>query len=270
MGCSPSKKHRNNKIDSSTAGPLFEAIPDQYDTFEEVEAALRKAGLESSNLIIGIDYTKSNNWTGQKTFAGRGLHDLSNMNQPNPYYEVISIMGEVLSPFDDDGLIPAFGFGDVTTKDNAIFPFFPERPCNGFSEVLQRYLEITPHVKLAGPTCFAPLINEAINIVEETREYHILLIIADGQVTKPEVTMEAIVRASELPISIIMVGVGDGPWDQMEEFDDGLPQRKFDNFQFVNFHEVLAKYDGSPTAFAVLALQEIPDQYSAIRKLHLL
>ena len=56
----------------------------------------------------------------------------------------------------------------------------------------------------------------------------------------------------------------------MEEFDDGLPRRKFDNFQFVNFHEVLKKYDGSPTAFAVMALQEIPDQYAAIKELGLL
>jgi hypothetical protein len=39
--------------------------------------------------------------------------------------------------FDDDRLIPAFGFGDAFTGDSAVFPFFPHaRPCLGFSEVL--------------------------------------------------------------------------------------------------------------------------------------
>lgn len=111
-------------------------------------------------------------------------------------------MGETLAPFDDDGLIPAYGFGDATTKDKGVFPFFPDRPCNGFEEVLTRYLEITPHVKLAGPTSFAPIIRETINIVKETGEYHILVIVADGQVTKPVETVDAIVEASNYPISI--------------------------------------------------------------------
>jgi len=30
----------------------------------QVAAALRQQGLESSNLILGIDFTKSNEWTG--------------------------------------------------------------------------------------------------------------------------------------------------------------------------------------------------------------
>lgn len=56
-----------------------------------------------------------------------------------------------------------------------------------------------------------------------------------------EDTIAAIVEASSFPLSIVVVGVGDGEdgWALMREFDDKLPSRRFDNFQFVPFSETL-------------------------------
>ena len=171
------------------------------------------------------------------------------------------VIGKVLSEYDDDNLIPAFGFGDSTTLDRSAFPFFPDRPSRGFEEVVLRYKELAPKVVMAGPTNFAPAIDAACAIVQQTRMYHILIIIADGQVTSRMHTEAAIVRASGLPLSIVVVGVGDGPWEQMDSFDDGLPERKFDNFQFVNLTKVVQENPTNPdVAFAIAALMEIPEQ----------
>jgi len=225
--------------------------------------------LESSNLIVGIDFTKSNTWNGKKTFYGQNLHALLN-DRMNPYQEVISIMGKTLEPFDDDKLIPVFGFGDTLTKDKSVFPFWPDRVCYGFQEVLSRYTEIAPQIQYSGPTSFAPVIHAALEIVKREKAYHILIIIADGQIDAIEATTNAIVEASNYPLSIVCIGVGDGPWELMHEYDDELPTRKFDNFQFVPFYDTMQRAEDREITFAVAALQEIPEQYQTIRSFGML
>ena len=336
----------------------FYAIPDTFHTLEEVMHALRKAGLESSNLVIGIDFTKSNKWQGENCFGGNCLHAMGKGGQPvngigrgmewkqaqekeegivscrmkmnmnmkqvpmlalsplskefgksdkfdfslqrqpslaeieeesqkiyetkfdldnmNPYEATIAIVGKTLEEFDDDHLIPVFGFGDSTSTDKSVLPLGqgPNSICIGFENVLKAYRRAVPNVILAGPTSFAPLIHKTISIVEKNaRSYHILLIIADGQVTNVNETAKAIVEASKYPISIIMVGVGDGPFDMMSNFDDELPERQFDNFQFVNVQELYLKHKNNPSIEALVAwkiLQEIPEQFKLISKLRLL
>ncbi|KAG5534792.1 hypothetical protein RHGRI_022789 [Rhododendron griersonianum] len=268
-----------------TLGGKYSCIADNYNSLEEVTEALVHAGLESSNLIVGIDFTKSNEWTGARSYDGRSLHHIG--NGLNPYEQAISILGKTLAAFDEDNLIPCFGFGDASTHDQDVFSFHPdERPCNGFEEVLHEYREIVPHLSLAGPTSFAPVIDMAMTIVEQSGgQYHILLIIADGQVTRSgssrhghlspqeQKTVEAIVKASKMPLSIIVVGVGDGPWEMMKEFDDNIPARAFDNFQFVNFTDIMSKnvaQSQKETEFALAALMEIPSQYKATIELNIL
>ncbi|WAR17080.1 CPNA2-like protein [Mya arenaria] len=52
-----------------------------------------------------------------------------------------------------------------------------------------------------------------------------------------------------------------------KKFDDRLPTRNFDNFQFVDFAEVMSSSSHPAAAFALACLMEIPDQYRAIRQL---
>ncbi|KAL3624286.1 E3 ubiquitin-protein ligase rglg2 [Castilleja foliolosa] len=280
-----------NRTSQSLAPPQkkfdrrYSRIADNYNSLDEVTEALKRAGLESSNLIIGIDFTKSNEWTGKRSYNGHSLHHIG--TGLNPYEQAISIIGKTLAAFDEDNLIPCFGFGDATTHDQNVFSFnSDERFCNGFEEVLSQYREIVPNLRLSGPTSFAPIIDKATTIVEQSGgQYHVLVIIADGQVTRSvdtqngqlspqeQKTVQAIVDASKFPLSIVLVGVGDGPWDMMREFDDNIPARDFDNFQFVNFTDIMSKnaqQSRKETEFALSALMEIPSQYKATMELNVL
>ena len=121
LGASTPQTNAKQKQSASANPELKKAIlKNNYHTMEELQDGLRQAGLESSNLIIGIDYTKSNTWTGKNSFNGYSLHALFD-NTLNPYQRVISIIGRTLQPFDDDNLIPVYGFGDLTTQDKSVF-----------------------------------------------------------------------------------------------------------------------------------------------------
>lgn len=263
----------------------YALIPDHYHTLDQVTLALKESGLESSNLILGIDFTKSNEWTGKKSFNNRSLHAIG--DTPNPYEKAITIIGKTLAPFDEDNLIPCFGFGDVTTHDQEVFGFHSDHtPCHGFEEVLTCYRRIVPNLRLSGPTSFGPIVEAAVDIVEKSHgQYHVLVIVADGQVTRsvntddgelsPQErhTINSIVTASSYPLSIVLVGVGDGPWEDMQRFDDKIPARVFDNFQFVNFTAIMSKNTSETdkeASFALAALMEIPLQYKACMELNLL
>lgn len=179
---------------------------------------MKASGFEMCDLILGVDFTASNEWQGRRSFNHHCLHAVL-LRGYNPYQQVIKILGATLEPFSDDGCVHAYGFGDQSTRNRNVFPFTgdPNQPCTGFHDALKRYTSIAKTIVLAGPTCFAPILRKSIELVREKNRYHILIIISDGQMTNEDETVRSIIEASKYPLSIIMVGVGDGPWDIMEE-----------------------------------------------------
>lgn len=250
----------------------FYAIKDNYESVEDLKQDLKKSGLESSRMIIGIDFTQSNERTGEESFGGKSLHDITVLN---PYQEVITILGKTLASFDEDGEFLCYGFGDSKTKDRAVCNLLKytddrrkdDARCRSLDEVLTNYNSAIQKLRLSGPTSFTPLIKKAIGVCKQEKQYYILVIITDGETMTPEEDAKTIVEASNYPISIICVGVGDGPWDTMEEFDDELPKRKFDNFQLVIFNDVTKNAMHREAEFARHALMEIPEQFKCIKSL---
>lgn len=193
----------------------------------------------------------------------------------NPYQRTLSLMGKALDGLLEPNCVHAYGFGDAATRDESVFNLAgadEDEPCLDLGEVLLHYNRAARAVSLGGPTSFAPLIDRAVrHVARAGNAFHLLVIVADGQVGRHGPTLAALAAASRFPLSVVLVGVGDGPWGAMEDCDDRLGGgRAFDNFQFVDLHSTCPP--SSPPAeaaraFALAALMEVPAQYSAMRRL---
>ncbi len=148
--------------------------------------------------------------------------------------------------------------------------FSPE--LHGIDAVVVCYKRNITKIFLYGPTNFAPIIKYIGDIAEfyvkggVKYNYFVLLIITDGQITDMEDTVNEIVRCSALPISIIIVGVGEADFGEMDRLDADLnplysplyqkPAAR-DIVQFVPFN----KYASSPDELARQTLAELPRQF---------
>eukprot|EP00300_Choanocystis_sp_HF-7_P018827 c20151_g1_i4.p1 GENE.c20151_g1_i4~~c20151_g1_i4.p1 ORF type:complete len:273 (+),score=65.07 c20151_g1_i4:612-1430(+) len=225
------------------------------------------AGGSQISLHVAIDFTSSNG----ETYDPTSLHYNQGPN-PTPYEQAIWAVGEVLAPYDSDGIIPVYGFGAYLPSGvSHCFPLVPGG-CHGVEGIAQAYRNTLKNVRLHGPTIFSQVINAAAREAQDasgTRNYVILLIITDGAITDVDNALQAIIAASDLPLSIIIVGVGNAEFDSMEilDGDDGLLRHngrvaKRDIVQFVPFN----KFAGNPARLAKEVLEEIPAQFLGYMK----
>ena len=88
--------------------------------------------------------------------------------------------------------------------------FTPLHPNLNPKGILSAYSTSLTNVQLWGPTNFSPVINHVARFASESQDgsnYFVLLIITDGIITDMDETVEAMVKASFLPMSIIIIGM---------------------------------------------------------------
>uniref|UniRef100_A0A452R3F2 Copine 1 n=1 Tax=Ursus americanus TaxID=9643 RepID=A0A452R3F2_URSAM len=224
------------------------------------------------NFTVGIDFTGSNG----DPSSPDSLHYLSPTGV-NEYLTALWSVGSVIQDYDSDKLFPAFGFGAQVPPDWQVshefaLNFNPSNPyCTGIQGIVDAYRQALPQVRLYGPTNFAPIINHVAGLATQAAhqktasQYFVLLLLTDGAVTDVEATCEAVVRASHLPMSVIIVGVGGADFEAMEQLDaDGGPLRARsgeaaarDIVQFVPYR----RFQNAPReTLAQTVLAEVPMQ----------
>ena len=226
-------------------------------------------GLQIS-LSVGIDYTASNKVPTDPT----SLHYFDpNKNNPNQYEQAIRYCGGIIANYDFDQKFPVFGFGGILPSTgetshcfNVTLTSHPK--VEGIDNIIKIYRESLSKIKLDGPTYFAPLIKQSIQLIKEnestTSIYHILLIITDGTIHDFDETKSSIIKASYLPFSIVIIGVGDDDFTDMIELDGDKTElvdkngnrAKRDIVQFVRYLD----YANDPVKLAEQVLMEIPTQ----------
>ena len=156
--------------------------------------------------------------------------------------------------------------------DSATLP--PNTAAETLEQILASYNNVARSVDLCGPTSYAPVIQKSLESVRKhAREMSILFLITDGELSDEfrYESMQAIIDASSYPLSIVIIGVGDGPWCDMNKLSRHLVNKcKFDNLSFFEYHQ-LCKHSNSRALdfeFGLKAFMKLPQQLRILKQLN--
>jgi len=271
-------KKQSSKKDYKNSGnlhfPRLELVK-SYSFLEYVK------GGTDINFTVAIDFTASNGAPNDP----RSLHYMGG-GQVNQYMQAIRAVGGIIQDYDSDKLFPALGFGaKIPPRGDLSHEFFlnghPTNPyCQGVHGIVQAYQDCVGRIQFYGPTNFSPVINHVASFAKaesnSAKNYFVLLIITDGVITDFAQTVSAIVHASHLPMSIIIIGVGEADFSAMDALDaddkllsDGRQKAVRDIVQFVSFRDFNSGHDalGNQARLAKAVLAEVPGQLTGYMRL---
>ncbi|KAJ3088594.1 Copine-8 [Quaeritorhiza haematococci] len=306
-------KKKGKKKDYQNSG-VFKVV--SFSIENEVSFLDYIAGGTTISLAVAIDFTSSN---GDPSHPS-SLH-YRDPQQLNQYQQAIWSVGHILEVYDTDKQFPVWGFGarfpnGVVSHKFALNMNESAPEVFGVNGIMEAYTASFSTIQLFGPTNFSPVIRalserihqEVLQQTPSNAPYNVLLILTDGEVTDMESTVNAIVDASSLPLSIVIVGVGNADFSKMEYLDgddpaasaggsggtataevtkagaggrgvrgyrkllktlDGKRMAARDIVQFVPFREFMGSATGSDSyRLAQAVLAEIPTQFLEYMKKH--
>ena len=235
---------------------------------------LLKKGL-NLDLSIAIDFTGSNG----NPYGDYSLHKIKN-GFINNYEKAIREHYKIISIYNKKDKYDVYGFGaDIDNEFKEIFNINRtyDPSITGIENIIKEYKKTVNNVDFSGGTYFAPIIQTINRKLEANKDknlnYHILLIISDGEIHDINETIDSIIEISKFPISIIIIGIGDDVTSDMKTLNgekgklisrNGEILNK-DIVQYVHFND----YANDLNKLTNAVLKYIPDQISNYYKFKL-
>eukprot|EP00003_Mantamonas_plastica_P007378 TRINITY_DN1618_c3_g1_i1.p1 TRINITY_DN1618_c3_g1~~TRINITY_DN1618_c3_g1_i1.p1 ORF type:complete len:675 (+),score=235.02 TRINITY_DN1618_c3_g1_i1:227-2026(+) len=273
-GCNANKADQNAQLQSMTRLRFEYHKESAENNFLDY-----LAGGTEIDLIVGIDFSSASD----NLSSMPADHHLKFKN--NKYVTAIESVGRILAEYDDDNRYSVYGFGVASRgEENEDRKSKHLVPLNGNSEdpyvdgvdgVVDLYRRTLQQFDIGEEAMFAPLIRKAADMArqvdnsQDDQTYYILLIISNGRINDYRETVDAIVDASSLPLSIVIVGIGAGDFTVMEQLDaddealrssTGLVGER-DIVNFVAMEDYIELNDSISPDLAMNVLEEIPGQF---------
>ena len=154
----------------------------------------------------------------------------------NQYEKAIFEVCNVMCKYGKDGCFNVYGFGGIPHYmgfRNQVSRLWNlngtnDPRCQGTTEVLNAYYKGIMGTTLAGPSYFGKLLETVEGQIEDSlnesgldgnRLYHVVIIVTDGNCHDMPETTTKLVELSKMPFSAVVIGVGDGDFEDMEILD---------------------------------------------------
>ena len=212
------------------------------------------------SLTVAVDYTSSNG----DPRAPESLHYLHGLNR---YATAVKDVAEVLSKYDSDNKIQAFGFGAKLVPGGPVDHCFPLSLSNvevdgasGVDTAIRRVFE--RGITMSSPRSFSEVVSTAFAHTLSKNsssnggelEYAVLLILTAGCPEDIDGEADAVAGMGRSgPISVVICGVGDGDFDGMDRFI----ARSHGAASFVRLGAITSKDSKEKT---LRVLKDLPDR----------
>lgn len=226
----------------------YHNLKKQINTYDQLINMLKENGLETFNLIIGLDCSKR----------------ISNVKY-NLCKQILTTINIVFSKFNNEENILLYGF-----NSHEIFSFlksdFGEELSSDIGTViktLDNFILNQKNMKNINneKTCsLTHIINKAIDVIKRENTYYVLLLIGNNKLDQEVELLKTINEISNFPMIIIYVNLSQKAWENNKKNNN-----KYNNLKLLRYKKNVKNDNQYALNFAIKFFCEIPDHYKQIK-----